>query len=270
MSRVPRGLFTPECQMTRRTRGRRNERNCWPVGPVHLVVDLSRPDGPGWGNGWPFGPVRPSTRFASEVAFRPRDRRYRLPRVRHKPLGRVGIKLGPDRRGLAWSLFSRPERAVVRPKGPAILQARVTGPGSSRQHTVRPNGPTVPPTARAMRGIVGPLGRHMSLGPFPARWAGLGERLALWAGHRRTVRGDIPALGPRASFARGLLPTVGPHGSWGRTAGVWRGPCFPGPNGPSYGPKGQPFPQPGSQALVAPANTPSGPTGQPFLQPHGP
>jgi len=55
-----------------------------------------------------------------------------------------------------------------RPKGPAVLPARVVGPGgASHHHTIRPNGPTVLRTARAMRGIVGPLGRHMSLGVFP-------------------------------------------------------------------------------------------------------
>ena len=124
-----------------------HERNCWPVGPAHVFVGLSRPDGPGWGNGWPFGPVngcpwRVTNRWAARES-------------------------GPGHRGRRASWFSGPERAVVRPKGPAIPPARVVGPGSaSRQHTVRPNGPTVPPTARAMRRIVGPLGR---LGRHPAQ-----------------------------------------------------------------------------------------------------
>jgi hypothetical protein len=49
------------------------------------------------------------------------------------------------------------------------------------------------------------------------------------------------------------------------SCGSW----FLGPNGPSSGPKGQPFSQPGSQALVASTTTPSGPTGQPFQEPRG-
>ena len=107
-----------------------HERNCWPVGPALWA-------------GSAF------TRGASQT------------------VGPAGPQLGPDRPGLAWSVFSGPERAVVRPKGPAIPPARVVGPGSaSRQHTVRPNGPTVPPTARATRRIVGPLGR---LGRHPAQ-----------------------------------------------------------------------------------------------------
>ncbi len=77
-------------------------------------------------------------------------------------------RLGPDRRGLAWFLFAGPARAIVRPKGPAVLPARVVGPGGvSHHHPVRPNGPTVPRTTWAMRRIVGPLGRHMLLGAFP-------------------------------------------------------------------------------------------------------
>ena len=32
------------------------ERNCWPVGPAHVVVGPARPAGPGWENGWPLGP----------------------------------------------------------------------------------------------------------------------------------------------------------------------------------------------------------------------
>ena len=58
-------------------------------------------------------------------------------------------------------------RSVVRPKGPAVLPARVEGPGGCHHHPVRPNGPTVPRTARAARGIVGPLGRHMSWSVLP-------------------------------------------------------------------------------------------------------
>jgi hypothetical protein len=102
------------------------------------------------------------------------------------PVGRLSVALykssGRKAGGCCGAWFSGPERAIVRPNGPAIPPARVVGPGGvSHHHPVRPNGPTVPPTARATRGIVGPLGRHMSLGPFPARWAGLGEWLALWA-----------------------------------------------------------------------------------------
>jgi len=47
----------------------------------------------------------------------------------------------------------------------------------------------------------GSLGRQLSLGPFPARWAGLGERLALWAVHRRLApRRPVPARRPRRAL----------------------------------------------------------------------
>jgi len=54
------------------------------------------------------------------------------------------------------------EWSVVRPKGPAVLPARVAGPGGCHPHPVRPNGPAVPQTARAARRTVGQLGRHLS------------------------------------------------------------------------------------------------------------
>ena len=60
-----------------------------------------------------------------------------------------------------------PGWSVGRPKGPAVLPARVGGPGGCHHHPVRPNGPTVPRTAREARGIVGPLGRHMSWSALP-------------------------------------------------------------------------------------------------------
>jgi hypothetical protein len=57
-----------------------------------------------------------------------------------------------------------------------------------------PSGPTGRPfdePCGRRRRIVGPLGRRTtwSRGPFPARWAGLGERLARWAGSWIAVRG---------------------------------------------------------------------------------
>ena len=48
---------------------------------------------------------------------------------------------------------------VWRPKGPAVLPARPSGPGRTDHDLCRPNGPTVPLDARAVRGTVGPLGR---------------------------------------------------------------------------------------------------------------
>jgi hypothetical protein len=48
---------------------------------------------------------------------------------------------------------------VLRPKGPAVLPARPSGPGTTDHNRCRPNGPTVPLDARAVRGTVGPLGR---------------------------------------------------------------------------------------------------------------
>jgi hypothetical protein len=72
---------------------------------------------------------------------------------------------------------------------------------------------------------------------------------------------------PPAAFARVASQNEGPNSrTWEPARGLVSFVVFR-PNGPSSGPTGQPFPQPGSQALVAPANTPSGPTGQPFPQP---
>ena len=48
---------------------------------------------------------------------------------------------------------------VLRPKGPAVLPARPSGPGRTDHDMCRPNGPTIPLDARAVRGTVGPLGR---------------------------------------------------------------------------------------------------------------
>ena len=48
---------------------------------------------------------------------------------------------------------------VLRAKGPAVLPARPSGPGRTDNDMCRPNGPTVPLDARAVRGTVGPLGR---------------------------------------------------------------------------------------------------------------
>jgi hypothetical protein len=46
----------PAQRANRSTNRAGSERNCWPVGPAHVVVDPSRPAGPGWENGWPLGP----------------------------------------------------------------------------------------------------------------------------------------------------------------------------------------------------------------------
>ena len=58
-----------------------------------------------------------------------------------------------------------------------------------------------------------------------------------------------------------------------RVEGLWtcplRRPPLRRPNGPSFGPKGQSFSQPGSKALVTATSTPFGPTGQPFPEPRG-
>jgi hypothetical protein len=48
---------------------------------------------------------------------------------------------------------------VSRPTGPAVLPARPSGPGRTDHDLCRPNGPTIPLAARAVRGTVGPLGR---------------------------------------------------------------------------------------------------------------
>ncbi len=218
--------------------------------------DLSRPDGPGWENGWPFGPftvaspqavrsrhVVPEGVPEGSRGFRNAVPPERDPQIGPEPRegfqtavigrgggiriqstnvirGRVGQKCqamvaderrfpilwNPDRgsacvggrlSGGRASLqppatFLCPFRAVVDgPDGVRVRRCRWTisgrdrvgdvGVGSDRA-CVRPNGPTVSQTVRATRRIVGPLGRDTSLGSFPARWAGLGEWLALWAG----------------------------------------------------------------------------------------
>ena len=101
-------------------------------------------------------------------------------------------------------------------------------------------------------GIVGPLGRRTTWWgwPFPARWAGLGEWLALWAASRVAVRGALmwwdgtgwsPGAGNDQSFSRGGLPPVGADGClWGGTFRPERSVVRPNP-------MGQPIPQPGSQ-----------------------
>jgi hypothetical protein len=93
--------------------------------------------------------------------------------------------------------------SVVRPKGPAVLPARVEGPGGCHPHPVRPNGPTVPRTARASRGTVGPLGRYLSWSVLPGplgragRTAGpLGRQTPAASPPRATTH---PGRGPRGS-----------------------------------------------------------------------
>jgi hypothetical protein len=116
------------------------------------------------------------------------------------------------------SLTSAPltsERSVDRPKGPAVLPARVEGPGGCHPHPVRPNGPTVPRTARASRGMVGPLGRHMSLSVLPGplgragRTAGpLGRKAPAAPAPRATTNPSGVSEGSRGSSA---ATTPGPR-----------------------------------------------------------
>ena len=107
--------------------------------------------------------------------------------------------------------------SVVRPKGPAVLPARVEGPGGCHPHPVRPNGPTVPRTARASRGMVGPLGRHMSrsVRPGPLGRAG----------------GTVGPLGRKTPAAAPPAPQPTPEG-FQRDAGGSSAATTPGPRPP--------------------------------------
>jgi hypothetical protein len=88
------------------------ERNGWPVGPEHVVGGLSRPDGPGWGNGWPFGPVADSDQLSVRGGLQVLGPAQRLPMLLRKRLGRPG-GFGVGRpgvgvgRGLAWPVVFR-------------------------------------------------------------------------------------------------------------------------------------------------------------------
>ena len=93
--------------------------------------------------------------------------RQTQPQHREYPPGGGTMDLSSLTSAPSTSAPSTCERTVVRPKGPAVLPARVEGPGDCHPHPVRPNGPTVPRTARASRGMVGPLGRHMSWSVLP-------------------------------------------------------------------------------------------------------
>jgi hypothetical protein len=101
-----------------------NKTNCWPVGPLIFVWRPSRPAGPGWGNGWPFGPV------------------------------------GLDGLGFVGLVVVRPQRSIIRPNGsaipPAIPPAMVAGPGGGPWWRVipkpLPSGPTGRPFHELHRG----------------------------------------------------------------------------------------------------------------------
>jgi hypothetical protein len=113
-------------------------------------------------------------------------------------------------------------------------------------------------------------------GPFPARWAGLGERLALWAvwGRRPLlVRDGLQAPGTPASPTRGASQTVGPAGRelGQRRPGVGVGSGLTAQSGRRPAQRASRSPSQGRRPWKGnPTNTPSGPTGQPFLEPCGP
>jgi len=68
----------PAQRANRSTNRAGGERNCWPVGPAHVVVGPSRPAGPGWENGWPLGPPDaccPAARATTDPSGVPDGRR---------------------------------------------------------------------------------------------------------------------------------------------------------------------------------------------------
>jgi len=182
------------------------ERNCWPIGPGHVVGGLSRPAGPGWGNGWPFGPFGAGARCLCEMAFRPPERRHRLRGALHKPSGLPGGSWGRGGRGLVWGVVLRPNRAVVRPKGPAVLPARVVGPGKGIPPTHRPAQRANRSSNRAgHEKNCWPVGPRHVVGGL-SRPAGLG-----W--------GNGWPFGPVGRLTMAL------HKPLGWTAGSWSGAC---------------------------------------------
>ena len=148
------------------------------------AVGLTRPAGPGWGNGWPCGPV---AGCPCEVACRPWDLPHRLPVARHKPLGRTagGIAAG---RGFWVRMGRRPAQGASR------------SPSQGRRpwcrHPTTPSGPTGQPfhsTCGPGEELLARWAGTCRWGSFPARWGGLGggglgERLAFWAGWTRGPR----------------------------------------------------------------------------------
>ena len=92
-------------------------------------------------------------------------------------------------------------RSVVRPKGPAVLPARPSGPGRTDHDLCRPNGPTIPLDARAVRGTVGPLGRT-GWGWQPPGPSTLAGRTAGPLG-RTTDRSDVKGADVKGADVKG-------------------------------------------------------------------
>jgi hypothetical protein len=139
-----------------------------------------------------------------------------------------------------WFVVVGPARAVVRPKGPGVLPARVEGPGGGRSpdHSVRPNGPTIRRIAWVTRGMVGPRnGLVSNTGhpllvdpqrpiPCPDLWAAeqrvvrdssIAIHLAVF--HNRWSRPQSPAPNPLPSRSRTPLGVLVVFG--GRRPGVF-------------------------------------------------
>jgi hypothetical protein len=96
---------------------------------------------------------------------------------------------------------------VSRPKGPAVLPARPSGPGRTDHDLCRPKGPTIPLDARAVRGTVGPLGRTgwWWQPPGPSTLAG---RTAGPLGRTDVKRCPEPFLFPHQRPLPGGVPRV--------------------------------------------------------------
>ena len=97
---------------------------------------------------------------------------------------RGGLPPRWDERRFVWFVVFQSVRAVDRPKGPDVRPARVAGPdGGYSQHIPSGlTGRTFYENRGATRNCwpVGPT-NDVAGGPFPARWAGLGEPPARWA-----------------------------------------------------------------------------------------
>ena len=149
--------------------------------------------------------------------------------------------VGPPARPGVWAIRVCPApTGRVRPKGPAIPPARVVGPGGGAIPT------PCRPAQRADRSTnrAGDVGNGWPVGPtnvavwgrFTAQWAYFGPDPARWA---------------YQSLSRHAPPAVVAFRSTSRSA---RSPecvrfVVARPQRAATGPRGQPFPQPGSKAL---------------------
>jgi hypothetical protein len=158
----------------------------------------------------PLGRLGPVTGCPCEVACRPLGPPAAFARGASKTVGPSGRKLGTGGRRLVWFVVHRPERAVVRPKGPAIPPARVVGPGRA-----------IPPTHRpAQRANRSPnrAGHERNCWPVGPAHVVVGRSRPAGPGW-----GNGWPVGPANSCPWRFTHLGLPGGSWGLPAGGWCG-----------------------------------------------